>query len=105
MQMTLIFVSLGIGIAIGYVHPLSPRGVKAAHTITMAGLFILLASMGAQLGSNEKVLADLSEMGLQAVVLAGCSVLGSVALVYLARDFICRGLEERMAGWRRRGRQ
>lgn len=105
MHMTLILASLGFGIVIGYMHPLSPRGFKATHVMTMAGLFILLASMGAQLGSNKKVLAGLSTMGLQAVVLAGFSVLGSVALVYLARDFVSRGLEEKLSGWRRGERQ
>ncbi|SFQ99236.1 LysO family transporter [Desulfoscipio geothermicus] len=103
--MTLIFVSLGIGIIWGHLRPLSGRGARAAHVVTLAGLFIMLVSMGAQLGSDERVLANLGRMGLQAVVLSVFSVLGSVLMVYLARNFIYRGLDAKLTRGQRREKQ
>lgn len=99
--MWLILFSLGLGIVIGYLRPLSPEKARVAGAVTTVGLFVLLMSMGAQLGSNEEVLAGLGRMGLQALVLAAFSVLGSVLLVYLARGYIYRGLEDTIS--RRQG--
>ena len=100
--MALIFISLAAGILIGYFRPLSPRGTKVTHAFTMLGLIILLASMGAQLGSNKKILGELGQIGLEAVVLAGCSVVGSILLVYLARNYIYHDLEQKLTRWQRR---
>jgi len=95
--MYLILLSLGVGIAVGYLRPLSPEKARLANAATTVGLFVLLMSMGAQLGSNEDVLSGLGRLGLQAVILAAFSVLGSVIMVYLARDYIYRGLEQRLS--------
>ncbi len=99
--MYLILISLGVGIAFGYLRPLSPEKARLANAATTVGLFILLVSMGAQLGGNEDVLAGLGRLGLQAVVLAAFSVLGSLLMVCLARDYIYKGLDEKLN--RRRG--
>ncbi|WP_051273633.1 LysO family transporter [Desulfotruncus alcoholivorax] len=100
--MALIFISLAAGILIGYFRPLSARGAKVTHTFTMLGLIILLASMGAQLGSNKKILGELGQIGVEAAVLAGCSVAGSVLLVYFARNYIYRDLEQKLSHWQGR---
>jgi len=99
--MYLIILSLGIGIVIGYLRPLSPEKARLANAVTTVGLFILLMSMGAQLGSNEDVLSGLGRLGLQAVVLAAFSVLGSVLMICLAKDYIYKGLDEKLG--RRQG--
>lgn len=93
--MYLILFCLGLGIAVGYLRPLSRGKARLANAVTTVGLFVLLMSMGAQLGSNEEVLAGLGQMGLQAAVLAAFSVLGSVILVYLASGYVYRGLEQK----------
>lgn len=100
--MWLILLSLGLGILVGYLRPLSPEKTRVTNAVTTVGLFILLMSMGAQLGSNRDVLDGLGRLGLQAVVLATFSVLGSVVLIFLARGFIYRGLDGSAAG-RERG--
>lgn len=80
--MGIIFLSLGLGIAVGFLKPSAGVQSKIVHRATMLGLFLLLAAMGAQLGANEELLANLGKMGLHALVLAGFAVLGSVAAVY-----------------------
>lgn len=76
-------VSLVAGIVIGFFCSLKDNWLKMVQWLTMAGLFILLAAMGAQLGSNEKVLANLERIGLQALLLASLAVLGSIIAVYI----------------------
>ncbi|SHE30857.1 Membrane protein of unknown function [Desulfofundulus australicus DSM 11792] len=81
--MGFVLLSLAAGVFIGWACPLSPRGVRLVHKITLAALFVLLGSMGMQLGASDAVLHSLPTMGLRALVLAGASVAGSVLLVYL----------------------
>ena len=80
--MVYIFLSLVGGIAIGYFFPPGEARSRIIQRLTMAGLFVLLAAMGAQLGSNDEVLANLDRIGLQAFVLASLSVVGSVVAVF-----------------------
>jgi len=91
--MGFIFICLAAGGLIGFFKPPSKALAKYVNFATMAGLFILLVSMGAQLGSNKKVVADLGQMGFQAFVLAGMSVLGSICLVRL----LAASLEKRLS--------
>ncbi|OAT87040.1 LysO family transporter [Desulfotomaculum copahuensis] len=82
--MSLLLFFLLTGVAVGYIRPLPAGGAKINQRIILAGLFVLLASMGAQLGANKMLLRHLDQMGLQALVLAGASVAGSVLLVQAA---------------------
>lgn len=90
--MEFIFICLAAGGLIGFFRPPSPGMAKMVNYATMAGLFVLLVSMGAQLGANESVLADLDRMGMQAFILAAMSILGSVLLVRLVSGQIERRL-------------
>lgn len=78
----------------GFLLPSGITGSKIIQLITMAGLFIMLGAMGAQLGSNDKVLANLDKLGFQAFILASCTVLGSVALVYAVFRWLKAGTGE-----------
>lgn len=80
--MELILISLVGGIILGCLRPPGASQMRILQRIISAGLFILLAAMGAQLGANEKVLSNLDRMGLQALLLASLAVLGSVLAVY-----------------------
>ncbi len=81
--MEIIFLSLGLGVALGFLRPLSASQSKIMYRVTMAGLFLLLAVMGAQLGVNEEVLGNLGKIGFKAVVLAGFAVAGSILAVHI----------------------
>lgn len=82
-KMYLVVISLVAGLAVGFLFSPGEKWNKAIHQFTMAGLFILLAAMGAQLGSDDRILANLHVIGMQAVLLAVLAVLGSMALVYI----------------------
>lgn len=93
--MELVILSLVAGIAIGYLRPPKAGGLKMIQWMTLAGLFILLAAMGAQLGSDDKVLANLDRIGLKALLLASMSVLGSILLVYVVFRWLEPGKSSR----------
>lgn len=88
--MGFVFISLIAGVTIGWLRPPGASGLKITRRLTMAGLFLLLTAMGAQLGANEKILADLDRLGLQAAVLASLAVLGSIVAVYTAFRWLDR---------------
>lgn len=96
--MALILLSLFCGIVVGILFPPRAGGQKAVQRLTLAGLFILLAAMGAQLGANERVLANLHRMGLQAFLLAFLAVAGSVMAVHLAFRWLESGNSGRSRG-------
>ncbi|GBF31854.1 hypothetical protein DCCM_0038 [Desulfocucumis palustris] len=81
--MGVIFISLGLGVALGFLRPLSVSQSKMMFRVTMAGLFLLLVVMGAQLGVNQEVLNNLGKIGFKAVVLAGFAVAGSILAVHI----------------------
>lgn len=81
--MLIITVFLIIGIIIGYFSLLPDKIMKLSHYLILGGLFILLFVMGFEIGSNEKILSNLNQIGLQALLLAGASIVGSLMMVFL----------------------
>jgi uncharacterized membrane protein YbjE (DUF340 family) len=62
--------------------------VKFADLITKVGLVILLLAMGASLGSNDQIVLQLGEIGLQAFVFAAVSIIFSLlAVIIFVRFF------------------
>ena len=76
------FISLLLGVAVGYRVPLSKRVVKWAGNGTTAGLLLLLFTMGAKIGMNDEIFLNLQTMGMRAAVLAGAAVAGSLILIF-----------------------
>lgn len=91
--MGFVLLSLSAGVALGFFCRNSPRIIKKANLVTLAGLFFLLLVMGAQLGASREVLSSLGLMGKQAFTIALLSVAGSVLSVQLASGFIQKNLE------------
>ena len=51
--------------------------------ITLVSICLLLFILGLEIGSNKQLLTNLPEMGLIAVLIAVCTLLGSVSLTRL----------------------
>ena len=81
MNMWLILMFLVIGFSIGYFNIFSSKFFKFAEMITTGGLIILLGSMGAKIGLDDRVLNQIDKIGLQAFLVAVASILGSLILV------------------------
>jgi uncharacterized membrane protein YbjE (DUF340 family) len=86
--MWLLSVSIALGLAVGYFGLVPPAVSRATKTITLVGLFVLLLAMGAQIGADPGILANLERLGFQAAVMAAAAVTGSVILVWLAQGYI-----------------
>ncbi|MEG6521452.1 LysO family transporter [Desulfotomaculum sp. 1211_IL3151] len=86
-----VLVAVALGVLVGHLNILA-LGSKTIGKFTTLCLIIMLLTMGAQLGANDKLLADLGRMGYQALLLALGSIIGSVFFVRLAENQINRQL-------------
>jgi len=88
------------GILIGFKVGEESSFLKISDSITKLGLIILLAAMGANLGSNEEIFLQLGKIGLQAFLFAIISIIFSVLFIVLFRrilklnNFLLSGKEE-----------
>jgi uncharacterized membrane protein YbjE (DUF340 family) len=97
--MWLIIVFLALGILIGRAELIPRRFDRLASQLTLGGLILILTLMGATIGSNSDVLANLGRLGGQALLIAGLAVAGSV-LVTWALFGQRRGAESQAAATR-----
>ena len=87
MDFYLIIVFLFTGIMLGFWLEKENLFVKFADLITKVGLVILLLAMGASLGSNDQIILQLGEIGLQAFVFAAVSIIFSLLAVIIFVKF------------------
>lgn len=89
--------AVALGVLVGHLNILAFSS-KTIGKFTTLCLVIMLLAMGAQLGANDKLLADLGRLGYQALLLAFGSISGSVLLVRLAENHINRQLRQNSEG-------
>lgn len=88
MDFYLIIFFLFTGILLGFKLDSENHFVKFADLITKVGLVILLLAMGANLGSNDRIVLQLGEIGFQAFVFAAVSIIFSLlAVIIFVRIF------------------
>jgi uncharacterized membrane protein YbjE (DUF340 family) len=76
--MQLILFSLLLGLLVGF-SSLTPRWVhRSSRRLTSAGLVVLLFCMGASLGGNPQIIAQVRWIGWSALCHATLSITGSV---------------------------
>ena len=85
MFIVILFIFLGIGI--GYVvrTRMSARKTTIATLTAKATtwlIWLLLFMLGLEVGSNEQIIAALPTLGVEALLLSACAVLGSCALAW-----------------------
>ena len=94
MDITLILLFLIIGFVLGYFKPFPDVFYKFSGYITEIGLIILLGSMGARIGVDEKIISELGVIGYKAFILALFSILGSIALLKVFSVFLKNNYED-----------
>jgi uncharacterized membrane protein YbjE (DUF340 family) len=77
-----VIVALGMGVILGGSGLVPKALLPYADRLTVAGLALLLAGMGARLATDAVLLSSLQTLGYQAGVLALLSCLGGVGLVW-----------------------
>ncbi|MBI5955944.1 MAG: LysO family transporter [Chloroflexi bacterium] len=86
----MIFVPLALGVALGLAGVIPEKLAPWAGRIAMAGLAVLLFTMGAGIGTDGQLLDNLPVMGTQALILALAAAGGSIVLVWLWERLLSR---------------
>lgn len=94
--------ALVAGILVGFFSLLPKKILNNLNHFSLAALILLLYSMGAKLGSDRQLMAQLGQIGLQSLGLAVSAIVGSTALVYcyakLRRSAGPAGRQKEVAG-------
>jgi uncharacterized membrane protein YbjE (DUF340 family) len=86
--MDLILAALIAGVIVGAAGLLPDGWGRQLDRVMTLTLFLLLVALGAQIGGNGELLANLGRLGWQAAVISACSLAGSIIVLWLtARCF------------------
>jgi uncharacterized membrane protein YbjE (DUF340 family) len=86
-----IFISLGVGIFLGFSNKLPKKVIRHNDQITFYGVVALLFIMGISIGMNKEIVKNIQVLGLQSLVFAFFGVLGSVIVVFMVSKILLRG--------------
>ncbi|GAB6137109.1 LysO family transporter [Halanaerobaculum tunisiense] len=89
--MEVIILALGAGLLIGYFELLPQAVLKLTDQLVLGGLFLLLFTMGLQIGADQQIVTNLNHLGLQAFILASGAVVGSILVILLFKIVSNRG--------------
>lgn len=81
--MWLIIVALGAGLAAGAGRLLPAAWSGRLDRMMTVTLFAMLVALGAQIGANGELLANLPALGWRAAVISILSIIGSIAALWL----------------------
>ncbi len=81
--MSLLLLSLGIGILIGIFRFIPEKYMKFNAMVQQLSLFLLLFAMGASIGSNKKMLGTFNTIGMKAMSFSIMTIFFSVAIMYI----------------------
>ena len=81
-----VFAALLIGIVIGAFNLLPARGFEIIDKLMGVILFLLIFTLAVGVGSDDMIFANLSTLGLRALLLATGAILGSIILLYLVQQ-------------------
>lgn len=93
MNLWLIVAVLVVGFITGYFRSEDRNLALISGYIIRFGLYILIAVMGMRIGADAGIIADLGRIGLQAALLAGGAIIGSVILLQLFSFYLKAALE------------
>ncbi len=82
--MGVIIVALAAGVALGACRLLPAGWLAVLGRLMTATLFVMLAALGAQIGADRELLANLGPLGWRAFVISALSVAGSIVALCLA---------------------
>lgn len=85
LRLVLYLMILFLGIFIGYKEISHKKLLEQLNHLQTAALVALLFIMGIRIGVDKEVINAFGTIGLQAFVLSGCAIIGSVAAVFFYR--------------------
>jgi|GEM_PF-2350324 len=80
--MTAIFISLFLGILVGYFKWTPESWGKYTHKFIIASMIVMLIALGAQVGSDPEVLGKITQLGAQSLGITLLAMLGSALALW-----------------------
>ena len=95
-----IIICITVGILLGWFDVLDYKTKLWLNRLSLACLFLMLICLGAKIGCDSNLLAQIETLGKQAFILGGSTIIGTMVMFYIiiklfARDFDEEGGEER----------
>lgn len=81
---------IAVGIPVGYVLRNKPVVVHLTDKITAWSIYALLFLLGLSLGANDELVSRMADLGVRAVVISLCSLMGSVAAAWVLQRLLPR---------------
>lgn len=94
--MSLIVLSLLIGVALGVANLIPDGWLRYLDKSITITLFIMLLALGAQIGSNSQLVANLSVLGWRAAVISSFSIAGSILALWFVAKRTALGEREKV---------
>ena len=88
MDLGLLVIFLLAGFALGFFQENNRLLSRLARWVVHFGLLVLIAAMGARIGADPEVIADLGRIGLQSFGLAIGGITGSVVCLYIFSYYV-----------------
>lgn len=82
-----IIIAILIGIVLGWFDLLSYRTKLWLSRISTVCLFIMLLCLGAKIGCDDALLAQIEVLGLQSFIIGSFTIIGSILALYPAALF------------------
>ena len=83
-----------VGILLGWFDVLSYKVKLWLNRLSLACLFLMLICLGAKIGCDSNLLAQIETLGKQAFILGGSTILGTMVMFYIIIKLFARNFDE-----------
>ena len=83
-----------VGILLGWFDVLSFKIKLWLNRLSLACLYLMLVCLGAKIGCDSNLLAQIEILGKQAFILGGCAILGTMVMFYVIIKVLARNFDE-----------
>ena len=87
-----------VGILLGWFDVLNYKEKLWLNRLSLACLYLMLICLGAKIGCDSNLLAQIETLGKQAFILGGCTILGTMLMFYLIIKLFARNFDEEGEG-------
>ena len=83
-----------VGILLGWFDVLTYKIKLWLNRLSLACLYLMLICLGAKIGCDSNLLAQIETLGKQAFILGGCTIFGTMVMFYVIIKLLARNFDE-----------
>lgn len=83
-----------VGILLGWFDVLSYKVKLWLNRLSLACLFLMLICLGAKIGCDSNLLAQIETLGKQAFILGGSTIIGTMVMFYIIIKLFAKNFDE-----------